>query len=214
MAYIYLITNNVNGKVYVGKTEDSIEHRFKEHICDSRKERCKNRPLYRAINKYGVENFKIELIEETDNPEIREEYWISCYNSYHNGYNATRGGDGKKYIDYDIVVKTYQKTRNATRTAKLLNVSVDTVLSIAKQKNVLIPQNIVNRELHAKPVLMIENGGIKTEFYTITDASQFLLDNQLAHGDLRGVSVHIRSCANGKRKSAYGKQWQWKTQNT
>jgi group I intron endonuclease len=113
MAYIYLITNTINGKVYVGKTEGSIEHRFKKHICDSRKERCKNRPLYRAINKYGVENFKIELIEETDTPEIREEYWITYYNSYHNGYNATRGGDGKKYLDYDAVLNTYLQYKNS-----------------------------------------------------------------------------------------------------
>lgn len=42
MAYIYVITNSVNGKQYVGKTNGSIEKRFKEHISDSKKERCEN----------------------------------------------------------------------------------------------------------------------------------------------------------------------------
>ena len=45
MAYIYLITNTINNKVYVGKTELSIGKRFQEHIHDSKKERCKNRPF-------------------------------------------------------------------------------------------------------------------------------------------------------------------------
>ena len=194
----------------VGKTEESIYHRFQEHIQDSRKERCKNRPLYRAMNKYGAENFKIELIEETSHPEVREEFWISHYDSYHNGYNATRGGDGKKYIDYELVCNTYQKLRNASQTAKELNVSIDTVLTVAKQRNVLVPQNIVNREQQSKAIVMIVNGVIQAEFYAIIDAAHFLLNHDIARGDARGAAVHIRDCANGKRKSAYGKQWQWK----
>ena len=35
MAYIYKITNNVNGKIYIGKTEHSVEKRFKEHCSDA-----------------------------------------------------------------------------------------------------------------------------------------------------------------------------------
>ena len=40
MAYIYVITNDINGKQYVGKTNNNIEERFREHVRDSRKERC------------------------------------------------------------------------------------------------------------------------------------------------------------------------------
>lgn len=61
------------------------------------------------MRKYGIEHFHIEQIEETDKPEEREIYWINFYNSYKNGYNATLGGDGKKYIDYDLVCKVYQE---------------------------------------------------------------------------------------------------------
>ena len=137
MAYIYLIKNNVNNKVYVGKTELSIVERFKEHIRNSRKERCKNRPLYRAMDKYGVENFTVSMIEETDRPEDREVFWIAFYDSYKNGYNATLGGDGKKYLDYDLILSTYEKLHNAHRTAIALGISDDTVEKIVKQHRCL-----------------------------------------------------------------------------
>ena len=61
---IYKITNNINNKVYIGKTLNSLEHRFNEHKRDSRKESCEKRLLYSAMKKYGVENFSISLIEE------------------------------------------------------------------------------------------------------------------------------------------------------
>ena len=214
MAYIYLITNTINDKVYVGKTEESIEHRFKEHICDSRKERCKDRPLYRAINKYGVENFKIELIEETDTPEIREEYWITYYNSYHNGYNATRGGDGKKYLDYDAVLNTYLQYKNAVTTAKMLNVSVDTVRVVAKQYGVLLSNHDVNRMTNGKHIVMIDKTIGEIEFDTIADAAHYLVSMGFTSSAVDGIRKQIRNCANNKKKSAYGKQWQWKTSNT
>ena len=62
------------------------------------------------MRKYGVEHFHIELIEETDNPEEREIYWIEKKQSFKNGYNATLGGDGRKYLDYDLIISTYLTT--------------------------------------------------------------------------------------------------------
>lgn len=64
MGYIYLITNKINNKKYVGKTTKSIKERWEEHLKDSKKEKCEIRPLYRAIRKYGIENFTIEEIEK------------------------------------------------------------------------------------------------------------------------------------------------------
>ena len=104
MAFIYKIINNINGKFYIGKTNFTLEKRFKQHISDSKRDRCKDRPLYRAMNKYGVNNFNIELLEETENPIEREIYWIEYYNTYKHGYNATKGGDGKPCVDEEYIL--------------------------------------------------------------------------------------------------------------
>lgn len=54
------------------------------------------------MNKYGIENFKVECLEEVDNDILsdREIYWIHELQSYKDGYNATKGGDGKIIYDY------------------------------------------------------------------------------------------------------------------
>ena len=64
MAFIYVITNDLNGKQYVGKTSRSIEERFKEHIRDKDYRKNEKRPLYNAMNKYGIEHFSIKVLEE------------------------------------------------------------------------------------------------------------------------------------------------------
>lgn len=88
------------------------------------------------MRKYGIEHFHISLIEETDNPEEREKYWIEYLRTFKNGYNATMGGDGAKYIDYDLVVKTYNKVQNQAQTARILNISVNSVKLILENCNI------------------------------------------------------------------------------
>jgi len=62
MGYIYLISNDVNERQYVGYTED-IERRWREH-----KNAAKNGDvvLYRAMRKYGIEHFHISILEECE----------------------------------------------------------------------------------------------------------------------------------------------------
>ena len=93
MAFIYVITNDINGKQYVGKTNNSIAKRFKEHIKDGKRERYEKRPLYSAMNKYGIEHFHIEGLEECSAEESaeREKYWIAKLDTYgHNGYKINK----------------------------------------------------------------------------------------------------------------------------
>ena len=210
MAYIYQITNDINGKIYIGKTEQSISKRFMEH-CQDRK-RSPDRPLYRAMNKYGIEHFHIELIEETDYPEEREVYWIEQKQSFKHGYNATIGGDGRRYLDYDLIYSTYEALQNAAEVARQLNICVDSVYTVIHQRGgVLKTAQEINREQSSKAIKMFNKQKEYVQsFASLTDAAQFLMDNKYTTAtNNRGVAVHIRQCANKQRKTAYGFTWEW-----
>lgn len=115
---IYIIKNKINSKVYIRKTLSSIDKRFDEHKRDSLK--YTNRVLYRAFNKYGLDNFFIEELEKTSDEKVeeREIFYIKKYNSYigfsnSNGYNSTLGGDGKKYFAFsnEEVIEKYRELK-------------------------------------------------------------------------------------------------------
>lgn len=76
MGYIYKIKNDINDKLYIGKTEFNIHKRFAEHCHDCLKKDIDNRPLYKAMSLHGINHFAIELIEECDDDvlEDREKY--------------------------------------------------------------------------------------------------------------------------------------------
>jgi group I intron endonuclease len=98
-----------NGKVYIGITSQSTSRRWRtngEGYYQDTQKKFRN-----AINKYGWDNFKHEIIEDNisslEEANARERYWISFYDSYHNGYNSTLGGDAsgtkkhsKEFIEF------------------------------------------------------------------------------------------------------------------
>ena len=96
MQGIYKITNQINQKSYIGKSKN-IEERWKQHLRPSSWQNEPNKPLYRAFKKYGIDNFTfsvIEIIDDYNKSDQQEQFWIKKFNTYQNGYNATKGGDG------------------------------------------------------------------------------------------------------------------------
>lgn len=84
---VYKITNQINNKIYIGQTTETLKKRFARHCGYQLND---NTYLHRAMKKYGTENFKIEEIERVDNQEElneREIYWIKYYHSDIEGYN-------------------------------------------------------------------------------------------------------------------------------
>lgn len=63
---IYKITNQVNGKCYIGQTIKSAEERWKEHRQHAfgTHPNDQNKALYRAIRKYGLDNFTFEVVQD------------------------------------------------------------------------------------------------------------------------------------------------------
>jgi group I intron endonuclease len=94
---IYKVTNLVNEKIYIGQTIHTIQRRKREHINNARG--GSSMALYRAMRKYGTDNFVFEPIcyctsrEEASSKEIE---MIKLLNSKarHVGYNMTDGGEG------------------------------------------------------------------------------------------------------------------------
>ena len=208
MAYIYKITNNTNGKIYIGKTEFSVEKRFKEHCSDAFRDRNKKRPLYSAMNKYGIENFTVETIEETDNPEAREKYWIEYYGSFKNGYNATIGGDGKPYLDYDLVIATYKITQNQQETARKLGISISSVSKILKNYDIkVLNSKEVSINVTGKPINQFDLNGKYIKSFASAKSAAVSLGKITSTS--RGASSHITDVCKGKRKSAYGYIWKY-----
>ena len=85
---IYKIINLINNKIYIGKTINDKSSYFGSGLL-----------INRSIQKYGLENFKKEIIDETSSIEElneKEKYWIQYFDStnLNIGYNIGKGGDG------------------------------------------------------------------------------------------------------------------------
>jgi group I intron endonuclease len=96
MGFIYKITNNINGKFYIGKTSRTINWRFSTHKSASISPK---NYFHRALKKYGVENFSIICIKEvreSDDIDILEKHYIECLKP---DYNLKEGGQGGRHSD-------------------------------------------------------------------------------------------------------------------
>lgn len=100
--YIYGITNLINNKIYIGKTNNPTV-RWHDHIKvgvgGKEKYPIEFFAVHAALSKYGTNNFKFEILEEFDNEDnayVAETKWIKFYQSdnKHKGYNCNKGGKG------------------------------------------------------------------------------------------------------------------------
>jgi group I intron endonuclease len=100
MKDIYIIRNVINGKIYIGQSND-VDERWYKHVWDA-KNRITNMPLHEDIRLYGEDKFNYTVIEQCSD-EIandREQFWIKYFNATGpNGYNVIgRGVDNPNAI--------------------------------------------------------------------------------------------------------------------
>lgn len=83
---VYIITNDINDKVYIGQTTKSIYERFNEHCI------CGCSEIGKSIQKFGKEHFNVSLLDDTatnlDELAEKEDFYIQKYNSIESGYNS------------------------------------------------------------------------------------------------------------------------------
>ncbi len=98
--YVYLVTNKINGKRYIGQHSGDDLNQYWNH-CVAAALRCKqDKPhLYNAVRKYGVINFEIVPLVIVKSKQEMDKYEIGLIRALDtrrpNGYNLTDGGDGQ-----------------------------------------------------------------------------------------------------------------------
>ena len=140
---IYIIKNNLNDKVYIGQTIQSLKVRWQEHCRKGSSKNEQNMRIKKAIHKYGKENFRIEELEICDVKDLdtREIYYINFYNSYKDGYNSTLGGkSGTKplklsNIEQQNCIELYKLGFSLRSIAKEFNVDKATIKHIIEINN-------------------------------------------------------------------------------
>lgn len=193
--WIYCITNKVNGKKYIGKT-NNIARRTEEHFNLNRKDSTR---LRRAMLKYGKENFGVEILvhftainKKVLNKLLNwlEKHYITKYNTKDNGYNLTLGGDG--LCGYTMSEEHKRKLGlNSSIKLKGRKLSSETI----QKRTKTFQENKVN----CRPILQYDlNGCFIKEFYSIKNAVEET-----------GIKIGcIANCLSGKR--AMGGKFIWK----
>lgn len=155
---IYKISNDINSKVYIGQTVQDVKKRFCNHC--GKDNHNENMAIKRAIQKYGKEHFKIEIIEDDilkENLNEREMYWIAFYKSNDSefGYNLTRGGDCtvvEPKFDEDQQLKICNDYKSGTTIKDLAskyNTDKCTIYRYIKQNNVNVDRQ-KNKNLESR----------------------------------------------------------------
>lgn len=114
--YIYKITCKINGKVYIGQTTEDVQTRFRRHMGYQKDEH--DTKFYRAVRKYGVENFYIEVIDTARTKEELndlEEYWIKEYDAIDSGYNTALGKIGGDTLSKNPNLKEIKKKLSSSK---------------------------------------------------------------------------------------------------
>ena len=236
IGYIYKITNKINGKSYIGKTNNIIR-RWKEHKYGHGGTSI----LSKAFTKYGIDKFEFSIIEiqkyntiEELNRKLSELeiYYVGIYNTFKNGYNATIGGEGISF--YKHSEETKRKISNSNKgkiipKERLAKIRVAMLgkhhTSEAKEKK---RKALLNRDQKKKKKMALKNKGKHRDHEMIMRGAMkrkkpilqydkygnFLKEYKGATDTDYNTTANIIACCKGKIKSAYGYIWKYKLGDT
>lgn len=187
IGYIYKITNNINGKIYIGQTANFYEIRWNEHKSKAFNKNYEGYgiSLYRAFRKYGLNNFLFEIVEICDISELdnREIYWIKFYDSYSSGYNETLGGSGSKLLQLDEkeIIKKYKEIGTIAKTASYFSCSNSSIRSILKKNNINITSAVQHQKNKGYIILQFDlDKNLINKFCSRFELGKWLLENNLS----------------------------------
>lgn len=203
---VYKATSKTTKKVYIGITTNTLEYRMSQHKRAA--DEGKTYHFYNAIRKYGFDDFIFEVIEDNINNiedlYDREKYWIAYYNSYENGYNSTRGGEGAMTRNDEIILKLFMDGFSVKEICSLTGYNRSTIyksfesqgLSELNNKR----KNNNTKERCSMPVLQFTLEGIFVKEWPSATSVQEAGYNQTA----------ISSVCRQTQLTAYGFLWKYK----
>lgn len=212
MGYIYKITNQINGKVYIGQTKCLPEDRWKQHLQSINHKQIYKKPLVLAFLKHGKENFVFEIIEMVDDSILseKEKEYIKLYDSYKNGYNATLGGEGR-YRKLDTpekeIISLYLNIQSIEELSFKLNVCENSIRNILRRNHIPITRRksvYKNNHIYKTKIIQYDlEGNFIKQFSSIKEAIYELNLHKKA-------ASHIGKCCRGQKPTAYGFKWKYK----
>jgi len=203
---IYIITNKINNKSYIGKTKShygekpyGAERRFKTHLYNAvdSVETYKNHndcpKFYNAIRKYGKDNFFVnELIRCGDDiVNYYEKEMIKVYNTLENGYNIASGGLGRSIVDVDDEIRK-KLSKNKNGELNVIKVYKNNDVIGYKVRRVVKGKEITKKFTY-KLFSLEENYKLAKEFL------ENLKNENKTETHNRDLPKHIRYCYDNKR---------------
>lgn len=196
---IYVIKNRINDKVYIGQSKNAY-HRFIQHCKPSSAK--ENSLISKAIQKFGAENFWVEIIEsQVENYNEREVYWIKQFDCIiPNGYNTLPGGEepptyysvkspNSRFESEDDV----NSIKNDLRNSSLSLNELAEKYGVSKKSVLRINQGITHAKLNEKyPIRQTPNRNGKLTDSDVEDIIEILRYSYRQYEDIAsqyGISI-------------------------
>jgi len=222
---VYTIANLITNKIYVGSTSVSFYERWRAHLKDLKRNKHHSKKLQNSVNKYGLINFKFEILEIT-NPEFSsstEKYWFDLLNPIKFGYNVSYSTTGgclgyKLKKEHKLILSKINKGNkrrkgvlHSDETKKQIKESVKKFyekntervneIKLQRKKMRIKLNKTILKELNKKPIIQIDlyTNEIIRQFPSAKDAATYL----------NKPATSITRVCKGKSKYAYGFKWEY-----
>lgn len=223
--YIYCITNNVNGKKYIGQTKTDILTRWRGHKSDATNPNAQKFAIHLAMNKYGIENFIIKEIQKYTTYTLKElskilndkeRFYIKKYQTIApNGYNLTEGGgsgninDLKEVCQYNMFGNFINEYKSITEAAIMTNGNHKAISSCCMH-HLKTSGGFVWEYKGVSPriIYSIKDSSYKVDQYSLDGVFIKTFENAtIASQEVNALVGNIRSVCTGYSKTAKGYVW-------
>lgn len=215
--YIYKITNNLNGKFYIGQTVRTPEIRWERHKNDALGDRHLNTHFARAIRKYGPENFTVETIDTASSQEEltkKEHDWIVKTRAVKKGYNETSaiekcGGNTYESKSKEELVCIGEKIRKTklggnnphSTKVKCKDVTTDEEFHFNSQVEMQKFFGAPNHLFISRRCLGQVKSLYKKRWLISYEEGEIIAKNHIGKGSERAIGVCVKDLQTGESKS-------------